>query len=101
MCGPRPLLVSYLERYTQEQRRRHDVRPGLTGFAQVHGRNAISWEEKFKLDVEYVNNITFFGDVKIILATVISVFKREGISSKTSSTMEEFIGVEVEKVAHE
>lgn len=99
IVGPRPLLVRYLPRYTEEQRRRHDVRPGLTGLAQVSGRNAISWEEKFKLDVEYVNNITFFGDIKIILATVKAVLKREGISSETSATMEEFMGSEVETIS--
>ena len=101
IVGPRPLLVRYLPRYTEEQRRRHDVRPGLTGLAQVSGRNAISWEEKFKLDVEYVNNITFFGDIKIILATVKAVLKREGISSETSATMEEFMGSEVETAINE
>lgn len=90
--GPRPLLVQYLERYTDEQRRRHDVRPGLTGLAQINGRNAISWEEKFKLDVEYVDNITFIGDIKIILGTLKAVLKRDGISSETSVTMEEFMG---------
>lgn len=94
IIGPRPLLVRYLPRYTEEQRRRHDVRPGLTGLAQVNGRNAISWEEKFKLDVEYVEHITFVGDVKILFGTVFKVFKREGISSETSATMEEFMGTE-------
>lgn len=94
IVGPRPLLVKYLHRYTEEQRRRHDVRPGLTGYAQVNGRNAISWEEKFKLDVEYVDNITFLADVKIIWLTVIAVLKREGISSETAATMEEFMGTE-------
>ena len=97
LVGPRPLLVRYIPRYTQEQRRRHDVRPGLTGLAQINGRNAISWEEKFRLDVEYVDNITFLGDIKIILGTVKAVFKRDGISSETSATMEEFMGSEVEK----
>jgi len=92
IVGPRPLLVRYLPRYNEEQRHRHDVRPGLTGHAQVNGRNAISWEEKFKLDVEYVHNITFLGDVKIIWKTAMSVLKREGISSETSATMEEFMG---------
>lgn len=101
ICGPRPLLVRYLPRYTAEQRRRHDVRPGLTGLAQVKGRNALSWEEKFKLDVEYVDNITFLGDMKIILGTVKAVLKREGISSATSATMEEFMGTELESVSHE
>jgi lipopolysaccharide/colanic/teichoic acid biosynthesis glycosyltransferase len=101
IVGPRPLLVKYLPRYTEEQRRRHDVRPGLTGLAQVNGRNAISWEEKFKLDVEYVDNITFIGDVKIILATVKAVLKREGISSETSATMEEFMGSDLETTTNE
>lgn len=96
LVGPRPLLVRYIPRYTQEQRRRHDVRPGLTGYAQINGRNAISWEEKFKLDVEYVDNITFLGDIKIILGTFTAVFKRDGISSETSATMEEFMGSEAE-----
>ena len=94
IVGPRPLLVRYLPRYNARQRRRHEVRPGLTGLAQVNGRNAISWEEKFRLDVEYVDNVTFWGDVKIILATVGKIFKREGISSDTSATMEEFMGSE-------
>ena len=101
IVGPRPLLVKYPPRYTDEQRRRHDVRPGLTGLAQVSGRNAISWEEKFKLDVEYVDNITLVGDIKIILATVRSVLKREGISSETSATMEEFMGSEAEMAINE
>lgn len=95
IVGPRPLLVKYLPLYNAEQRRRHEVRPGLTGYAQVHGRNAISWEERFRLDVEYVDNITFLGDMKIILGTVKAVLKREGISSETSATMEEFTGTEV------
>lgn len=94
LCGPRPLLVRYLNRYTEEQRHRHDVRPGLTGLAQVNGRNAISWEAKFKLDIEYVNNITFLGDVKIIIATVKAVLRRDGINSETSATMEEFMGTQ-------
>lgn len=92
IVGPRPLLVRYIPRYTEEQRRRHDVRPGLTGYAQVNGRNAISWEERFAYDVKYVDNITFIGDVKIILGTVKAVFKRSGITSETSATMEEFMG---------
>lgn len=92
IVGPRPLLVEYLPRYNEEQKHRHDVRPGLTGYAQVHGRNAISWEEKFKMDVEYVRNITFVGDVRILFQTVVAVLKREGISSATSATMEEFMG---------
>lgn len=94
IVGPRPLLVQYLERYTAEQKHRHDVRPGLTGLAQVNGRNGITWEEKFcyDYDLEYVKNITFFGDCKIIFQTVMKVFGREGISSATSVTMEEFKG---------
>ena len=92
IVGPRPLLVKYLPLYSPEQRRRHDVRPGFTGLAQVHGRNSISWEEKFKWDVRYVDNITLLGDIKIVLQTVLVVFKREGISSDTSDTMEEFMG---------
>lgn len=91
IVGPRPLLVKYLPWYTEEQRHRHDVRPGLTGYAQAHGRNAISWDEKFELDLKYVSNITFIGDLKIILDTVKAVLKREGISSETSVTMESFI----------
>lgn len=101
IVGPRPLLVKYIPRYTEEQRRRHDVRPGLTGYAQIHGRNAISWEERFAYDVEYVDHITFIGDVKIILGTVKAVFKRSGISSETSATMEEFAGSGAEMVTHE
>ena len=92
IVGPRPLLVRYLDRYSEEQRRRHDVRPGLTGLAQVSGRNAISWEERFALDVYYSKHVTLFGDVKILFSTVKAVFKREGISSETSATMEEFEG---------
>ena len=94
ICGPRPLLVKYLPRYNAHQARRHEVRPGFTGLAQVNGRNAISWEEKFDLDVEYVDHITFLGDWKIIFKTVWTVLKREGISSETSATMEEFMGTE-------
>ncbi len=92
LVGPRPLLVRYLSRYTEKQARRHEVRPGFTGLAQVHGRNAISWEEKFDWDVQYVDNITFLGDCKIILDTIKTVLLREGISSATSVTMEEFMG---------
>ena len=92
IVGPRPLLVKYLPRYSEEQRHRHDVRPGLTGYAQVNGRNAISWEDKFKLDVEYVRNITFVGDVRIIWKTMMSVLKREGISAAGEATMSEFKG---------
>ena len=96
IVGPRPLLVRYLPRYNAEQRRRHEVRPGLTGLAQINGRNAISWEEKFRLDVEYVDHITFLGDLKIIWGTAVKVLKRSDISSATSETMEEFMGSEVE-----
>ena len=93
VIGPRPLLVKYLPRYNAEQHRRHEVRPGLSGYAQVHGRNSISWEEKFKMDVEYVDQITFLGDVKILFDTVKKAFiRQEGISSETSATMEEFLG---------
>ena len=92
IVGPRPLLVRYIERYNPEQRRRHEVRPGFTGLAQINGRNAISWEQKFAYDVKYVDNITFIGDILIILGTVRTVLKREGISSETSATMEEFMG---------
>ncbi len=94
IIGPRPLLVRYLPRYSEEQRHRHDVRPGLTGYAQAHGRNAVSWEEKFEMDVWYTKHVTFKTDVGIFFATIKSVFKREGISSGTSDTMEEFMGDE-------
>lgn len=94
VVGPRPLLVRYLPRYNEHQARRHEVRPGFTGFAQVNGRNSISWEEKFDLDIQYVDHITFLGDWKIILTTVKTVLTKEGINSDTSVTMEEFMGVE-------
>ena len=94
VVGPRPLLARYLPRYNERQARRHEVRPGFTGLAQVHGRNAISWEEKFDWDIKYVDHITFLGDWKIILDTVKTVLKREGINSDTSATMEEFMGTE-------
>ena len=100
IVGPRPLLVKYLPLYNEEQRHRHDVRPGLTGWAQVNGRNAISWEEKFRLDVEYVDNISFAMDVKIILQTVGKIFKREGISAENSATMEDFTGTPVHEVSY-
>lgn len=90
--GPRPLLAKYLPLYNDEQKHRHDVRPGLTGWAQVHGRNAISWEEKFRLDVWYVQNLGFTTDIKVLFLTVKKVFCREGISSNTAETMEEFTG---------
>lgn len=97
VIGPRPLLVKYLPRYNEEQHRRHEVRPGLSGLAQVHGRNTVSWQDKFKMDVEYVDNITFLGDLKIIFDSVMVAFvKRDGISSETSATMEEFMGNETE-----
>jgi len=92
LVGPRPLLVQYLELYNDHQKRRHEVRPGLSGLAQVNGRNAISWEEKFNLDVEYVDNISFINDWKIIFLTLKKVFVREGISSNSSATMEPFKG---------
>ncbi len=92
MVGPRPLMVQYLPRYNKHQARRHEVRPGFTGLAQIHGRNAISWEEKFNWDVKYIDQITFLGDWKILLDTVRTVLKREGISSDSSVTMEEFMG---------
>ena len=92
IVGPRPLLVRYLERYNEEQHHRNDVRPGLTGYAQAHGRNAISWEDKFAMDVWYTKHITFLGDIKILIDTVMVVFKRSGVSSETSATMEEFMG---------
>ncbi|WP_436231730.1 sugar transferase [Amedibacillus dolichus] len=94
IVGPRPLLVKYLPLYSAEQRKRHDVRPGLTGWAQANGRNAISWEEKFKYDVEYTEKYSFFMDLKIIFMTVRSVLRHEGISSETAATMEEFLGNE-------
>lgn len=95
IVGPRPLLVKYIPLYNEEQRHRHDVRPGLTGLAQINGRNAINWEERFRLDVTYARRITFIGDVKILFCTVKAVFRRDGISSETSATMEEFKGSEV------
>ncbi|HIQ14206.1 MAG TPA: sugar transferase [Leucothrix sp.] len=92
LVGPRPLLVEYLALYSKEQARRHDVRPGITGWAQVNGRNAISWEEKFKLDCWYVDNQSFWLDVKILLLTIKKVFVREGISAKGEVTMQKFTG---------
>lgn len=94
VIGPRPLLVRYLPRYNSFQQRRHEVRPGLTGLAQVNGRNALTWEEKFEYDVRYVDNLTFAMDVRIFFATVRAVLKHEGINSETSATMEEFMGSE-------
>ncbi len=92
IVGPRPLLVKYLPRYNERQHRRHEVRPGLTGYAQSHGRNAVSWEEKFEMDVWYVDNISFKTDLNIIFDTVKIVLRRDGISSDTAATMEEFMG---------
>lgn len=94
VIGPRPLLVEYLPRYNAEQRRRHEVRPGLSGLAQVNGRNAISWEDKFKYDIQYVDHVTFLGDWKIIFQTILNVIKRDGINSETAATMEVFMGTE-------
>lgn len=92
IVGPRPLLVAYLERYNDEQKQRHLVRPGITGLAQVMGRNSLSWDKKFKFDMEYVENISLYLDIKIIFRTVAVVLERKGISSDSSDTMEEFMG---------
>jgi lipopolysaccharide/colanic/teichoic acid biosynthesis glycosyltransferase len=94
IVGPRPLLVEYLPLYNAEQQRRHDVRPGITGWAQINGRNAISWKQKFELDVWYVANMSFILDIRILFLTFIKVFRAEGISSATSATMEKFTGHE-------
>lgn len=92
IIGPRPLLIKYLPLYNEFQKHRHDVRPGLTGLAQINGRNAITWEKKFEYDVEYVNNLSFILDLKIFFGTIKAVLKREGISSETDATMEAFTG---------
>ena len=92
LVGPRPLLVQYLPLYNKRQHRRHDVRPGITGLAQINGRNSISWEEKFEYDVQYVENLYFKGDIKILFDTVFKVLKKEGINSENSATMEDFMG---------
>ncbi|WP_309543410.1 sugar transferase [Cytobacillus firmus] len=97
IIGPRPLLVQYLPLYTEYQKRRHEVRPGLSGLAQVSGRNTISWEEKFNLDVEYVNRVSFINDLKIIFLTIKKVFIREGINSETAATMELFTGTKKDR----
>ena len=101
IIGPRPLLVEYLPLYNEEQKHRHDVRPGLTGLAQISGRNSISWEEKFDDDIRYIKNITFINDVKIFFETIIKVFKREGISQENNATMEKFKGTTKQGVKHE
>lgn len=97
LVGPRPLLAEYLSRYSRYHARRHEVRPGITGLAQVSGRNSLSWREKFDDDVKYVDHITFIGDLKIIFNTIKTVFKRDGISSNTSVTMEKFMGEQDEE----
>jgi sugar transferase EpsL len=94
IVGPRPLLMQYLARYTPEQARRHEMKPGLTGWAQVNGRNAVTWEDKFKMDVWYVDNQSFWLDMKIIFLTILKVFKREGISAAGETTMPEFMGTQ-------
>lgn len=92
LVGPRPLLMLYLDRYSPEQARRHDVKPGITGLAQIKGRNAISWDEKFEYDIWYVDNHSIWGDIKILFSTVIQVVRRDGINSAESATMPEFLG---------
>ena len=94
IVGPRPLLIEYIPRYSPEQRRRHIIRPGLTGYAQAYGRNLLTWEEKFQKDTYYVDNVSFMLDVKIIVHTIFAVLRVEGISSETSDTMEVFMGNE-------
>lgn len=96
--GPRPLLVRYINRYNEFQHHRHDVRPGITGYSQINGRNLLTWETKFKLDVYYTKHISFFGDIKIICKTIICIVLRKGISSETSATMEEFMGNEENRI---
>jgi undecaprenyl phosphate N,N'-diacetylbacillosamine 1-phosphate transferase len=97
IIGPRPLLVQYLTLYNEHQKRRHEVRPGLSGLAQINGRNAISWEQKFNLDVKYVDNVSFILDCKIILLTILKVLKKEGISQQGEATMEYFTGSNLKK----
>ena len=101
VVGPRPLLVKYLPLYNEHQARRHEVRPGFTGLAQVNGRNSISWEDKFDLDVDYVDHVTFLSDWRVIFKTVWTVLKREGISSEASVTMEEFMGTKATEAKSE
>lgn len=96
LVGPRPLLIEYLERYSPEQARRHNVKPGITGWAQINGRNALSWEDKFKLDIWYVDNRTMWLDIKILLLTVWKTLKREDISQKGEATMSKFMGNETD-----
>lgn len=98
IVGPRPLLVKYLPLYSEAHRHRHDVRPGLTGLAQIKGRNCLSWEERFDIDLQYIQKITFFGDIRIILYTVKKVIMHDGINSETSAIMEEFVGESKEKI---
>lgn len=100
VIGPRPLLVRYLPRYNEHQHRRHEVRPGLSGWAQVNGRNTVSWEDKFNMDVEYVENYSIIMDIKILFMTVVNVLRHDGISSETSATMEEFMGNEIEETVN-
>lgn len=97
LVGPRPLLVQYLPLYNKRQHKRHSVLPGITGLAQINGRNSISWEEKFEYDVQYAKHVTFFGDLKILFETVSKVLKREGINSENSATMEDFTGTPEER----
>ena len=97
LVGPRPLLVQYLPLYNKRQHKRHSVLPGITGLAQINGRNSISWEEKFEYDVQYAKHVTFLGDLKILFETVFKVLKREGINSENSSTMEDFTGTPEER----
>ena len=101
LVGPRPLLIQYLPLYSDRQKHRHDVRPGLTGLAQISGRNAITWEEKFEKDLEYIHNISFIEDLKIIIRTIVKVIKREGISHEGNVTMEYFRGTEEPVISEE
>ncbi len=100
LVGPRPLLVKYLPRYSEEQRRRHEIRPGLTGYSQAYGRNSLTWEDRFEKDVYYVDHLSFLLDVKVLCKTVAVVLRRDGISSETSMTMEEFMGTSQKEGTH-